>query len=895
MSPKPYLAKSNGQLLETHLVATALKTVEALFDILDIEVLKRNDLLVKIIRMAILGGAASDLGKITNSFQKLVDRTTISDPDEEEEDKSKKFNGPYHNEVSWALIKYYLNEPYSSALSNDRRRARRREIVQSCVYYHHPVNYNFSSRDYRFKSVDSILDELENQGEDIDSLLEESKFLIKAVLEKIDEKIGGQYEVSTCLSDQNLDFSDFTTPEFTLVGKNYNQSTIREDAVFKLMLFAIQYGDIQASRMNEDQASRYVDEFSFKDVQTPPVIKKAHKEVIDTSKRTSDQVNIANKIKLKKISAGGFDMGSGKTTVMTLSCETESFMVALPHISKVDALKKTIKKDYLRTFGRVPSVNAIHSKATEYTENADINLIVWDRMLTGLYERKDLEFFYRSMKEDIAIDEFHEIVGTPDMVTSMATFLFMRRLLKPRTILLSGTPDQVVLDILLGGDWKSGSSQTQFIDRTELPEYALDNPSLNPRFKIQLIQDDLSVDRHEELVGDLKDTAIVLNSIKRVQEETLSSPKSFICHSKFIDCERDSMVTGMLKEFGTAKVSANNLISAKLISSSFNLNFSKIANKISIPTFDSQVVGRLNRHKNKNDCTLYIYVSDNPDNVDRLITSSYKLRETAKKWREHLLNTVEDKEYTHRSFLTEIYDTFFECEDTVEVYRNELTSNLTNSETISKMWFPIKGLSAKRDMSKKSTKKITSKEGRSFRGTSSLASFKIVDINTLKAIGQISEDECLSVSEPHIIKMLSKTTNIAIARKNLKGLFSKLTDRAAAIGKSSDMPFVGSLFLEDDLKFNEKISIDKILDISDDSGLCSREQLLLTASCEDDYRMIESAIVNNDFGRKKGSGLNNYLVYTRELGLVPMAMLISNKLRESISSLDMLEETLLAA
>ena len=162
------LANTKGQSLKEHSIAIAL------YGYLLLKSFKFKPSIEKEVgKYLIYSALLHDIGKISSGFQKYIKskkakNNNLEDiPMDAEASRPKNFNGPYHNEISWAYIANFIDFGDNKI----------RDIVRHSVYWHHPANCSDKEDKLRFENSQIVFEKI--QEEDVQKFLNEIDTFIK--------------------------------------------------------------------------------------------------------------------------------------------------------------------------------------------------------------------------------------------------------------------------------------------------------------------------------------------------------------------------------------------------------------------------------------------------------------------------------------------------------------------------------------------------------------------------------------------------------------------------------------------------------------------------------------------------------------------------------------------
>ena len=890
------LAKSNGQKLTTHLVAVGKMCYEICKEL---EIGKgyegygeKTDAQKQLLAFSALSGLLHDIGKIDPSFQNRIKQNKQKHWDDDKEEQKKDFNGPYHNELGLLLFDSLFNEPINNNKSLITKTEGHPNTINMgyLLYHHHPVNFNHKDTKFFFNETRLIQQQFLKNNSDIrfDDILKTTRELTKIVFERFN------YAIKLTDKDFNLfeeectgiDFKYFIkaspkdirkhVPSYSFEEESYiKELDVGDEALKKLLLSILIESDIIISNLSEEEAVNYIDNKLGRDI-VPRVPSKKWGDLgcNSSDNRTQKQIELANKISKKQVSVVGCDTGAGKTTLALLSTTTDKTNILLPKIFQVESLGKSITKDALRLYGKELKVIKIHSETDNDIEsdNYNVRIMVFDKGLSHIFSRRDHHIGLSSLFTDLVIDEFHEFSMISGMIIPLKILIQMRMLTNRKTILLSGTPDIGLVNILFCNKWDEDNSdelrftnpRIEIFKRDQLPALSK-NPSDDFR-KVSVRLENSNAETY--ITENQKDSLVTLTSVLGSQMASLFIPdaKDFqLCHSKYTSDDKRKIIEGIMDRYEENGEGGRSVISPKMLSSSFDISFRKIYNEITIPSIDCQMIGRCNRHQTMNDAE---FVFCKPEKTSRYISQALKLKKTHDNWIKYLEEKFLSKQQnlTHRDVCGDLYDGFFTDPDHPEYltdYENEVKDLATEEYLpIAKKWFPKKGESGLIKNKKNNTKSV-SKRDQGFRGNSFLVSLKRVNESTLQDEEQLRGVDCIGLSESYLVESLRSSIEQIKTKTEVRKFFTEINEYKKSFGRNSNSPYIMSFIspekrslLDSELEGKNIIEIFKYLTNGDID-----KKLRETITCDD----------------TKEGNLKKYKVYTNEHGVVPFILLIMAK------------------
>lgn len=726
MKNQKYLANSQKQKLEDHLIGVAIRATEIAELIGLVEEKKK-----KIIGSVFVSGLLHDIGKVDSGFQNYISKNSKYDEDLSDAEASRRagdFSGPFHNEISWLIAKTRLSIINPEIDESD---------VAYSVYWHHPaaVNKDGSIIRDRIGSFDSngvsqVFDHFWKQA------------LVPRLEGLKDHPVILEYaRLIPCWNDQKEFDSDIGTPKYA----PERIDDIRKFAGKKLILSLLIEADREISSLSHENLEKYLKrEFAFSsqnEVMVPQA--KEPKE-----ERSREQHELAKDLAEVPFSVCSVDPGGGKTSVALLWWMNQKnklpLMIALPRQIQVTGLYKTIEKDLSRLSPEaITSVQGVFNGEIQHSNyrgeglppmlSSDINILVFDRFLSPGYQRKQFSEFMRMLRSHLVIDEFHEFSGLYRMIPMLLEILEIRSWISDggKTLLLSGTSDPSLLAVL--GRGKNVKGKVKICHRE----------SLSPIKRSITVQFSRSRLQNMDAKGmDFSDALISLSKIKDAQEFFVERQKSNIdlvlVHSLMTANDKKRKIEGLLTAHRTGNYGIS-VVTSKMLQSSYDLNFNVGYIETSLPNTDCQTLGRINRFGDKSESARVFFYEPSDSSVYDANKLGFK--DLHNLWVLHVTRLAGDTEskMDFRHFMKCFYDDFWseEVTNSVSEYIKSNVSRVLKDEISG--WFPI------RKNAGTGRSKASGKIG--FRGVSFYVSSVIVDDQDGSPIGQLLAENLLTTSK----------------------------------------------------------------------------------------------------------------------------------------------------
>lgn len=740
------LANTVGQPLKEHSIAIAL------YGHLLLKSFKfKPEIEKEINKYLIYSALLHDLGKVSSGFQDYIKKTRNKNlentPMDAEASRPKKFEGPFHNEISWAYISNFIDFKSSNIKS----------IVRHSVYWHHSANWSQDNDKIRFENSRAIFENLEKIKENKSKLLSDIFLFTGELLKSFfnDYYKDDLLKIELKEPEEN-DIEEIQYPRFF----DHKIKQTSDHAKKQLCLNLLLESDRTISSWSPKELKDFLQRFQeSKDCKIP--CKKTEnfnisKDSCHNTQQSKEQYQLAQKMTKEQLSVCGVDPAGGKTSVSLYwwqeSNNEHPLMIALPRQNQVTGLFQSVKEDCQRIYGEEHKIKmeAVFNgkRQQHYNWNpkeedqlliSDINILVFDRFLSPYYKRNQSSEFLKMLKSHLILDEFHEFKNLSKMIPSLQEILTIRSWLDSgvKTLMLSGTIELSLLKLLNVG-------QRSIFQRTEL------SPRNNHKFKIHLLDENFK-EEDQKFVTDCLFSYLRVESCQKVFSKFFKEAKDKIkmIHSYFTVVDKKELLEQILKEHGKKESATTDksVITSKMLQSSYNLNFNKAVVELSQPYMDCQTAGRINRFGNKPEAEIYFIYNEKTESYFK--ESSAGFQEIHKRWKEHILSFIKNRLGKIISIreLMESYDSFWSNENNIKESFSILEKKQEKAikelnEYVPKRFFP--------------TKKAKSSVLNSlFRGESRYLSACIVNDNG-DSIDQLHDEDLLNESRHYVINEIQK-------------------------------------------------------------------------------------------------------------------------------------------
>jgi len=722
-----FIANSHNQNLDSHLIAVAIRSLE-IIDSLQIRSGAKFDnqssVIEKLKNICAASSLLHDIGKTLPSTQKFFNSKKLLEVVSPEADhgsesfrchkNSKNWHGVYHQEVSWAFTAMLLGYE---------------ENVEYAVYWHHKAPVNQDGEIIR-KKASAILSQITDNEDP--SLSEPNAFIeMKIFFDEVLNRAENYTSLRPYLKPlykEKLNQSGNSVPDYYKLESGGFASKFDNQAIKTLSLAIMIESDREISALSSNDLEKYLSGTYSLQSDSKPVL---FPETNLNSNRDFEQNSLSQAVAdSNKINIVAIDTGAGKTSVSLLAKKASQsgreLLFLLPERMQVEAMFESVKNDYTRIFNTEPkSLQASHTgqvilstNNAEEVMDCDINILVFDRIISGFYNRARFFEFMKMIRSDLVIDEFHKFTQLQNMWPALSTVLTIRKWLDNRlTLLISATPDTELVQSITGlkiQDLDSISHDIGFFGRE------LVSP-LYPEVKADVI-----ISNSDE-AGNISFTNGCLktfNTIDECQEAYKTESKSFdsIIHSRFNDSDKKRISSYVLEQFGKKNTAnTSTIFSAKTLQSSFNISRPNAIIPICLPFETPQELGRWARF------------GEVPRGViilkENLVNGSKMYNENAlgfsslfKAYHQYITESVESgKKWNKREMMTILFDGFFSSDRRYEVSFDGNDYELTAKE-ISKRYILKYFKEAILNMGNQFPKRFTEKEGNKSNGQIKISS-----------------------------------------------------------------------------------------------------------------------------------------------------------------------------
>ena len=787
------IANKQQHELADHLIGVLKRSLQ----IVDEKKFDEGIIKKSIINIIVYGALLHDIGKVHSLFQDYINKL-ISKKNNEHEDtmndaeseRKETFKGPFHNEISFALFAKYFK------LDNEEIF----KCVSGIIYWHHPANTDKYSNKLIYNTYDEIFDEANKSDPNLENNLLDFWEKLKKEVSNYDF-----FQEYKDIFDRPALYSNPFIPKYI-----NTKNSIETESLKLLTLQILIAADRDISELTSKSLKLYLNnKFNFDD----KIEKKSKfnlKEILKNDLRTNEQYNLAQKISENDISVLATDPASGKTRISLfwhiLNCQKENrkLFFALSRQIQVKSLEETLKEDLesILINSNDISIEGIFSGKKQYSVNndgkkedlltSDLIVMVFDRLLSPCYKRKQYDEFILALNSDLVIDEFHEFGTLYKMIFPLQMIIRIRSWLNngAKTLFLSGTPDPGLVRLLFGG----------FENKFKFNLFSRD--SLSP---VNLTKTYVSYSsKFPEKIE--KDTLVSFNTIDQIHEHMVNSEidleNSFYISSYFNEADKLSKMEEICNA-NLDKLSDMITLSSKMFSGGVGTKFKNGILKSTHPNSMAQTNERINRKDDKPNGHIQII-----EEQDLSIFNDNKLghKKLIIKYNKFLkISLPEKKLYTRRERMVELYDKFWLDEENILLSHMFIEEQVKKNSKKLDHWFPTRH-QYYRSKNSEELKIIIPSEG--FRDQGVLVTAAVYN-NEGECIGQLNGIRVVNFNKHLVIEGLIDAYKF-LTKKEIKKLREmdigienpRLSKRT--LGKRQDNPLIVSLMFENS-KINKEL------------------------------------------------------------------------------------------
>lgn len=326
--------------------------------------------------------------------------------------------------------------------------------------------------------------------------------------------------------------------------------------------------------------------------------------------------------------------GSGKTSIAIGFCNLfdrrKDFFVA-PRNTICRSLYETIEEDFERcglTKTRELVTASTRQASTGDHDKYDATIINIDSVLGAYFHHARCVDLLDFLTQPMVIDEYHELNQSNALLYVTRVFVSARELLGSKTLLISATPLNILLDLKAGNCFVESE-----IFVIAYPEH-LDT---SHHFKVlDYFPNNLSLEK----------TWYRRNTIA-VLQKMYSSEMGTIVHSRYDDFDKSRKLKILTDSYGKkASCESEPIYSSPMIESSLNISFKHAVLEAISPESALQSIGRVERFGPSNDdeSNVYFAIEDSGTaHANKAISELIYSYDLSKKWKNFLKESVHDK------------------------------------------------------------------------------------------------------------------------------------------------------------------------------------------------------------------------------------------------------------
>ncbi len=631
----------------------------------------------------------------------------LSDDGEHIDKKTGKFSWqkyPRHNEFSLLLFEILFKPDI-----NDESLSR----AKHAIYWHHAKPLRNQKDEIKgVIGVYNKIDEFEKKYKDTVDVL-------KGVLASVDE-LSQEYD-DTNLSIHTIKIPSFDSIEESLEGealpiyKRYSskesldgyKGNIKFNALNNLARTALITADrlvskLSANALEEHLSNKTLDTLLDDALQKDRGLNIHIKDCLDgfeknypNSDRNEKQKKAALDLSDEEVTVGVLKgaAGCGKTKIAlewALNTSVKKIYWICPRVQVCEGIFYDLKSSEYLPNANIEIVTGeikqslVGGKVEETEEgkefSADIIITTIDQIVNAITTHKKITTLVDFMNAHVVFDEYHEYITMQGFNLLFAELVECKKYQQnddtlPSTLLVSATPNPLFVK--------------EFLRLNENDMIGIDSFNTS-RYEIEFVE----YDEKDELTNPLmieqkeKSTFVISNTAITAQRSFIdhqSVENSILFHSKFTKKDKSQLFDEVYNSFKKDGTQKHDLLrSGPVVQASLNISCKKMISEMTHAENLLQRLGRLDRFGLNDEINHYtIAITEGVKNGKSKDGSSRFLNEldslqSAKAWHEFLENHLTDKTYSINEFY-EMYDKFYEDENSKEFIRQDLVSTLKKS------------------------------------------------------------------------------------------------------------------------------------------------------------------------------------------------------------------------
>lgn len=723
-----YYANTKKQQLDQHLFAVGYVAYRI------IQQMVNDD---KLAQAVFVGGCLHDIGKIDPEFQKwIADKTKKKlqeniDEEGQHIDKTGKFSfekHPRHNEISTLLCHLLNDESYKLINKQNKNR------IKHILYWHHakPI------RKEEFRKLDVVYKKLKNHigNTDFKLLFDVFKKIVEAVnyVSKgyfPDNPLKVEGFLRQADEDRVYDLDQTGLPNYKRYSSGNDEvddylDNINENAKNNLARTAVITADRLVSALSSGALNEHIEESTLHTLFETALLEESglkrgiqaclegFQQRFPDSERNIKQAEVAGQLSETEDGQSGVKVlsgpaGCGKTKIAlewAANTHARKIIWVCPRIQVCQGLVKDLtSKGYLpdtKIEINTGEFKTIYQSGKEWDtpENeefsGDIVLATIDQVINTITTHSKVTGLVQYMNAHVVFDEYHEYIHMPAFNLLFAELVECKKLQheKANALLVSATPNYFFVEELLG------------IEKEDV--MGIDSFNQSP-YKIQFCNfDETKQDYTNPLYqAQPKNTFAISNTATTAQLSFIKNQiheNALLIHSKFKKSDKQAIfdqVFDSFKQDGSRDYDV--LRAGPIVQASLNITCDKMITEFTHAENWLQRLGRLDRFGENDDANIYITAV--PESIadtgkqkgscSRFLSSMNSFQ-SAKAWREFLLNQGVEGKSLKIAEIYQLYEEFYEDDKSRKAIEQDLKDTLKksvmviNNKVIDPITFPKK-------------------------------------------------------------------------------------------------------------------------------------------------------------------------------------------------------------